>query len=207
VVDFFYQKISMKKIIFFLALIGGLIFPVLAFAEVNFSGPTGEVWFPITFSATWEAGDIPENAVWVVPYFYTYECDEWELQPSDYISVSGLAGDWLWELSDMELWWNDEETWPDILACLEQGTDALTLLWWYDVHFSSLGPDPAEFPFSVLEKEIPPYNFIPVQLDFPAKILTYPKTLFSDIGDIIALIIGLPLAFWGIGKVITLAKF
>jgi hypothetical protein len=59
----------------------------------------------------------------------------------------------------------------------------------------------------VLEKEIPPYNFIPVQLDFPAKILTYPKTLFSDIGDIIALIIGLPLAFWGIGKVITLAKF
>ncbi len=204
----------MKKLIFFLALIGGLIFPVLAFAEINFSSPTGEVWFPITFSATWEAGDIPENAVWVDLAFQTdftgHPCEDFGnlsqetsvMDPPLWFPASGLSAEWVLPISDT---FGSN----DAIDCAKKNlSPAIITLYFWDENFVAILDGYFDHWFVLSGPDIQaPYNIIPLQLDFPAKILTYPKTLFSDIGDIIALIIGLPLAFWGIGKVITLAKF
>lgn len=41
---------------------------------------------------------------------------------------------------------------------------------------------------------------------FAGDILAYSGTLFSDLGLVIVLVIGLPLGFWAIGKTIALIR-
>lgn len=59
--------------------------------------------------------------------------------------------------------------------------------------------------FSVLSPPPPSYNIIPLKLqtEFTTSTLAYVGRLFTDLQNAIFLIIGLPLGFWGVAKVIS----
>lgn len=49
-------------------------------------------------------------------------------------------------------------------------------------------------------------TIITLPIDFAGTLLAYAGELFTDLVPLIALVIGLPLAFWSIRKVISLVR-
>jgi hypothetical protein len=201
----------MKKIIFFFVLLGGLIYPVFAFADVNWIGPISPTWFPVNVNANWLESDIPDNAVWwnyqvaldsqgffgTTPDCFDFASADFY---SDYFASSTLGAEVIF--TSNELIASDDQ---EGLICLEKYHNDIqndVFLWFYDENYYSVG-DFVDFPFT-LSQEQAPYNIVPLKSDFSEKILTYPKNLGSNVMDLIYLIIGLPLAFWTIRKIITL---
>jgi hypothetical protein len=206
----------MKKIIFFFVLFGGLILPVFAFANFDFINPISPTWFPVKVNAIWEIGDIPEpdNAVWWNYQValdsqgflgYTPDCFDFASADlySDYFASSTLGAEVIFSAD--ELIASDEQ---EGLICLEKYHNDIqndVFLWFYDENYNSVG-DFVDFSFTLSQESQVPYNIVPLKSDFASKILTYPKNLGSNVIDLIYLIIGLPLAFWSIGKIISLTK-
>jgi hypothetical protein len=195
----------MKKIIFFFILLGGLIIPVFALADVNWSSPIGNVWFPITISANWNESDI-------ISYQWGFELgiDDADDSPSGNYNI---CGDWIVSFvlhPASELGGEAFITAEDLgitqenMDCINSHPEIINYvrIAWWDDQMNLVGYYNNSY-FTLSEKL---YNIIPLKSDFTSKILSYPKNLGSNVKDLIYLIIGLPLAFWSVRKIIGLTK-
>lgn len=198
----------MKKIIFFFVFLGSLIIPAFAFAD--WTNPVNPTWFPIHFHATWQEENIPVGAVnafivWEVQGGDNCDSVSFESDGADVpvlFSPEGLEADWIFALSD-----NPDSSYYIIPAWLDcwkaNKVNAIANVGFLDENNAQLeGWIGADYNFTL--SDIPAYNIVPLELDFTSKVLKYPKNLASNIGDLIYIIIGLPLAFWSVGKIIKL---
>lgn len=78
----------------------------------------------------------------------------------------------------------------------------------FPTEFAFVEIDGGENPlFEIVEEPSPPTPIIPLPTGFTTSILANVGELFTDLSSLVGLTIGLPVGFWGIKKVISLAKF
>jgi hypothetical protein len=120
---------------------------------------------------------------------------------------------WKIYTSGAEVFWSDcvSTTSETIVTDLNLGEYTAITLIWYEYESCSAGgfPDTLEYNagepiFEVVEEEPPVTPFIEIGTDFVGNILAYIGDLVTGIGPLLYFVIGAPLAFWAVRKVIGL---
>lgn len=185
-----YSKIKMKKIL--LLILVGVLFPVLAFAQISYSrSPSG---YTITNPVSFSIGGVfeflpPVDTGWKVGL---YKAIVGKVYESDcFTTTDGIYTE---TLSSGEYVRVELSYYTDGGCAIFDGA--------LDLEYN------AGNPIFEIPTPLPPAKYIPLPDDLNTSILATIGELFTDLSPLVASIgIGLPVAFWGVRKVISLSRF
>lgn len=188
----------MKKfILIFSALL--LVLPFSVFGAVSYERTPSNIWInlPLTISLTldtWEDTGCttlqePDANYWGIFLNACCGSEGGDYEPQEWIASSTLSYDFTFPLMEIGCQYGEV-----LLACSREGIT-------YDDSFITL--ETGEPAFGVIENGA---NFVPISGNFLASTTAYINDMAVGIFPLLALFVGIPLAFWFLGKVIEIPK-